>query len=188
MRADSLPSKYGVGALRARLADESMPWTRPHIESLIEQIETLTKQRDEGWQAFYKLRKTVAEEKYPGMTGTVHAHETFPQLSATEREGLELIQEERVKWAKACACECPACESFFEVVSSLEDAPLLSGSRSQTDDVSVLQGSGVPEKAIADRIPKDIGLRDDHPGECGTVPPSENGNPDETISNKEGQS
>lgn len=62
--------------LKARFADESMPWTRPHVEALIKQIEELMKQRDEGWKNFYALRKQVAEEKYPGMTGVVTAQRT----------------------------------------------------------------------------------------------------------------
>lgn len=72
------PSKdesYTVGALRARFADESMPWTRPHVESLINQIAELTKQRDEGWTNFYLLRKRVGEQQYPGMTEVVRAGE-----------------------------------------------------------------------------------------------------------------
>lgn len=75
----NIPSKtesFMVGALRTRFADESMPWTRPHVESLINQIAELTKQRDEGWNNFYALRKQVAEERYPGLTGAVRAHET----------------------------------------------------------------------------------------------------------------
>lgn len=72
---------YKIGALRARFADESMPWTRAHVEALIDQIEQLTKQRDEGWNNFYALRKRVAEEKYPGMTDVVHAHSANPQQS-----------------------------------------------------------------------------------------------------------
>jgi hypothetical protein len=72
----SKDESFAVSALRARFADESMPWTRPHVESLINQIAELTKQRDEGWSNFYALRKQVAEERYPGMTGVVRAHET----------------------------------------------------------------------------------------------------------------
>ncbi len=64
---------FTVAALRARFADESMPWTRPHVENLINHIAELTKQRDEGWANFYALRKQVAEERYPGMTGVVRA-------------------------------------------------------------------------------------------------------------------
>lgn len=69
----SKTESFTVGALRARFADESMPWTRPHVESLINQLAELTKQRDEGWDNFYRLRKRVAEEKYPGMTTPVRA-------------------------------------------------------------------------------------------------------------------
>lgn len=38
---------YIVEALRARFADESMPWSRAFIKSLIDQIDILTQQRDE---------------------------------------------------------------------------------------------------------------------------------------------
>jgi hypothetical protein len=67
------PESFKVEALRARFADKSMPWTRAHVESLINQIAELTKQRDEGWKNYYTLRKQVAEERYPGMTGVVRA-------------------------------------------------------------------------------------------------------------------
>lgn len=73
-----------VGHLRARLADPDMPWTRSHVEDLINQIETLTKQRDEGWDAFYKLRKAVGEERYPGMTGKVRALSEASSAPETE--------------------------------------------------------------------------------------------------------
>lgn len=79
-RKEAVTSKdesFKIGALRARLADTSMRWSRSHIEGLINQIAELTKQRDEGWNNFYALRKQVAEEKYPGMTGIVRAHETI---------------------------------------------------------------------------------------------------------------
>jgi hypothetical protein len=66
-------ASYKIEALRARFADESMEWTRPHVKALIEQIEELTKQRDEGWDAFNALRKRVAEEKYSGMTQPIRA-------------------------------------------------------------------------------------------------------------------
>lgn len=59
--------------LRARFADEDMPWTRPHVLELINEIERLTEQRDEGWDHFYALRKRVAEHQYPGMTDVVRA-------------------------------------------------------------------------------------------------------------------
>lgn len=76
---DVIRTSNTVAFLKARFADESMPWPRPHIESLIEQIDTLTKQRDEGWQAFNNLRKQVGEDRYPGMTSTVRpTHETRP--------------------------------------------------------------------------------------------------------------
>ena len=68
-----LPSNHRLAYLKARFADETMAWTRWHVEELINDIERLMKQRDEGWDAFYKLRKSVAEEKYPGMTGVVRA-------------------------------------------------------------------------------------------------------------------
>lgn len=72
------PASNTVAFLKARFADEGMPWSRPHIESLIEQIDKLTKQRDEGCQAFNNLRKQVGEDRYPGMTAPVRpAHETF---------------------------------------------------------------------------------------------------------------
>ncbi len=71
---------YKIGALRARFADETMPWTRAHIEGLIDQIEQLTQQRDEGWKNFYVLRKRMADERYPGMTAIVNALEPEARL------------------------------------------------------------------------------------------------------------
>lgn len=32
-----------------------------------------------GWDAFYKLRKAVGEDRYPGMTGEVKATDTAPR-------------------------------------------------------------------------------------------------------------
>jgi len=52
-------------------------WVR--YDDVRAEIERLTKQRDEGWDAFYKLRKNVAEAKYPGMTGVVRALEAAPR-------------------------------------------------------------------------------------------------------------
>lgn len=42
---------------------------------LINEIERLTKQRDEGWDNFYAVRKRIAEQQYPGMTKPVRADE-----------------------------------------------------------------------------------------------------------------
>lgn len=84
---------FTVGALRARFADESMPWTRPHVESLINQIAALTKQRDEGWDNFYRLRKQVAEEKYPGMTQPVRALAVEPPAEPSKYQRAAALEE-----------------------------------------------------------------------------------------------
>lgn len=104
---------FTVAALRARFADESMPWTRPHVESLISQIAELTKQRDEGWNNFYALRKQVAAERYPGMTASIHAHETtdgykdafyqisdllgLPAMPISPKESFEMVMLPRLR-------------------------------------------------------------------------------------------
>ncbi len=102
------PSNYQVNALRARLANKDMRWSRAHVEGLINQLEQLTKQRDEGWGNFYKLRKQVAEERYPGMTAPVRAPDVTCSCGHHERYHFDDGKGAIVcRYADDCGCSRP---------------------------------------------------------------------------------
>lgn len=74
-------------ALAAELAAAEKQWNvdveaRGKLLNRVAELETALANEKGGWDAFYKLRKSVGEGRYPGVTGEVKA-------SAAETEGKE---------------------------------------------------------------------------------------------------
>lgn len=63
---------------------------RDAIASLTAERERLAADAKQGWDQFYKLRKSVAEARYPGMTNEVkEALASVPQKGSTDSGGTD---------------------------------------------------------------------------------------------------
>jgi hypothetical protein len=58
--------------------------------------------QDDGWKAYYALRKQIAEEKYPGLTGIVHAS-AAPDSGEGSGDWPEDFSSENGNYFNACA-------------------------------------------------------------------------------------
>jgi hypothetical protein len=56
--------------------DKYLPFNRRELIERCEALEAALAKEKGGWDAFYKLRRSVGEERYSGMAGEVTASET----------------------------------------------------------------------------------------------------------------
>lgn len=77
-------------ACRVRDVDEKA-WLSKRMSEL---EAALTKEKG-GWDAFYKLRRSVGEDRYPGMTGEVTAKETPAEPDLTKTPSIAMKNEMR---------------------------------------------------------------------------------------------